>query len=133
MSRTKTRPRGKQGKKSKKGWRTASTSDRHELYELSVQEAESECDLIEQAWRELRTRKPKTIREDFCGTALVCREWVKRHPEGVAIGIDLDTEVLDWARARLEDKLDDDQRARITLLQEDVRTAATERAPTGLA
>ncbi len=50
------------------GWRTAKTSDRHELYELSVQNVEGEIDFVEKVWEELRDRAPVRIREDFCGT-----------------------------------------------------------------
>ena len=35
-------------------WRTAKTSDRHELYELSVQNVESEIDFIDQVWQEAK-------------------------------------------------------------------------------
>ena len=35
-----------------KGWRTARTSDRHELYELSVQEPSAEIAFMERAFRE---------------------------------------------------------------------------------
>ena len=34
------------------GWRTAKTSDRHELYELSVQNVEGEIDFVEKVWKE---------------------------------------------------------------------------------
>jgi hypothetical protein len=57
--------------------RTAANSDRFELYELSVQSPEADCEFIEQAWRELKGRAPRTIREDFCGTAITAIEWVK--------------------------------------------------------
>ena len=68
-------------------WRTASNSDILELYELSVQEPEAESDLIDRAWNEIRGRTPRTIREDFCGTAAVCADWVKRRPTNHAIEI----------------------------------------------
>ena len=49
----------------KPGWITAKTADIHDLYERSVQCPESEVNLVYQAWRELRDRKPFIIREDF--------------------------------------------------------------------
>ena len=79
----------------KRKWRTAAGSDRHELYELSVQEPEAECDLVDQAWKERRGRKCRSIREDFCGTAAVCREWVKRSPKHTAIGVEQTVEAPD--------------------------------------
>ena len=87
----------------KKGWRTASTSDIHELYELSVQEPEAEVDFIDQVWKELRGRKASSIREDFCGTAIASMEWVKRRKTNFAWGVDLDPEVLDF-RQQFDDR-----------------------------
>ena len=110
----------------KKGWRTASTSDIHELYELSVQEPESEVDFIDQVWKELRGGEPSSIREDFCGTAIASMEWVKRRKTNFAWGVDLDPEVLDWGRQRHPDRLTPDQAKRLTLLQGDVLKTATD-------
>jgi SAM-dependent methyltransferase len=127
------RRKKKQKDKKKKGWRSAATSDRHELYELSVQEAEAECDLINQVWKELRTRKPKNIREDFCGTAMVAVEWVKLGSDHTAVGVDIEPSVLKWSRDRLADRLSEDQTQRIHLVQGDVRTTNTESADSILA
>jgi SAM-dependent methyltransferase len=117
--------RKSRGKRAR-GWRNAANSDKHELYELAVQDAEAECNLIEQAWKDRRGRKPLHIREDFCGTALVCREWVKRFRRGTAIGVDLDQTVLDWGMNRARKRLKPDQINRINLLQRDVRTVKTQ-------
>ena len=116
----------KKKKSKKKGWLTAATADRHELYERAVQEPEAECDLIDQVWKEQRTRQCDSIREDFCGTAVVCAEWVKRRKTNTAVGVDLDEEVLDWGRARMKDRLTEEQRDRIQFRMEDVRTVRTE-------
>lgn len=115
----------KKSKKGKKQWRTAEGSDRHELYELSVQEPSSEVDLIDQVWKEQRSRKCRSIREDFCGTAAVCGEWAKRRKQNTAIGVDLDGEVLDWGRRRMQKRLNSEQRRRVRLIQEDVLTVET--------
>lgn len=105
----------------------ASRADRHQLYELSVQCAEAEIDFVDETFRRLRGRKAQVLREDFCGTANVCCEWVRRGPKRRAIGVDLDGEVLDWGRQHHLAALKKGQRARVTLLQEDVLTARTER------
>jgi SAM-dependent methyltransferase len=113
------------GKRKKSRWRTAATSDRLELYELSVQEPSAECDFIDQVWKEKRgsKRRPRSIREDFCGSAIVCAEWVKRHRLNTAAGVDLDPNVLDWAKPRLQRRLKPQQLARLRLIQDDVRHA----------
>jgi SAM-dependent methyltransferase len=104
----------------------ASKADRHQLYELSVQCAEAEIDFIDEAFKRLRKRKARVLREDFCGTANVCCEWVKRGSKRRAIGIDLDPEVLNWGRENNLARLSGKQRERITLLQQNVLEAKTE-------
>lgn len=109
-----------------KGWKTASTSDIHDLYEQSVQEPEAECDLIDQVWSELRDRKCVHIREDFCGTSAMAMAWIKHRPENTAVCVDLDAEVLEWARKRIPDRLTPEQAKRLTLIEGDVRATPTE-------
>jgi len=104
----------------KPGWITAKTADINDLYECSVQCPESEVDLILQAWKELRNRTPLTIREDFCGTSAVAREWVQRDDSCSVVGIDLDPETLKWATLKMEQELTEGQRARVSLIQQDV-------------
>lgn len=105
----------------------AATADRHHLYELSVQCAEAEIDFVDATFKKLRKHKAKTLREDFCGTANVCCEWVKRGHHRQAIGIDLDPQVLDWGKKNNLPRLSRKQRERITLLQENVLSVKTEK------
>ena len=69
--------------------------DKYELYEESVQCAEAEIDFIEEQFFELRGRNARLLREDFCGTARVCKEWIDRNNKNYAVGVDLDQNVLD--------------------------------------
>lgn len=117
-------PMGK--RPTKKGWITAKTADINDLYERAVQCPESEVDLIYQAWREIRGRKPTTIREDFCGTSAVVREWVQHGDENRATGVDLDFAVLDWANNRMKKELTAHQQNRIQLIKGDVVSTQTE-------
>lgn len=103
----------------------SSLADRHRLYELSVQCAEAEIDFVADTFKKLRRRKLRSIREDFCGTANVCCEWVRRGSRNTAVGVDLDGEVLDWGRRHHLAALSDKQRARVALVQDDVLTADT--------
>ena len=95
-------------------------ADRHVLYQQAVQDVEAEIDFVEQTWAELRQRPAVVLREDFCGTANTACEWVIRDNSHHAIGIDLDPEVLDWARLNRLSRLDEEQLERIELLNEDV-------------
>ncbi len=120
-------------KKGSENWRTAKGSDIHELYELSVQDPEGEIGTIDRIWQDQRGRKATSMREDFCGTAAVAREWVKKRDNNTAIGVDLSTDVLDYCRNKIESDLDDKQAARLELIECDVVTAKTDPVETILA
>lgn len=100
---------------------TASTADRHVLYELSVQNVEAEIDFVDQTYKALRGQHAQSLREDFCGTANTSCEWIRRRRTNSAVAIDLDRPTLDWAREHNVPKLTPTQRERLTLLEKDVR------------
>ncbi len=104
----------------------AKRADRHNLYELSVQCAESEVNFVDDAYKKLRGCRAKFMREDFCGTANVCCEWVKRRKGNYSIGVDIDQEVLDWGKKHKVKKLTSSQQERVDLLASDVLSAKTE-------
>jgi SAM-dependent methyltransferase len=103
----------------------AEQADRHHLYELSVQNAESEVDFIDDIYKALRGRRAKQLREDFCGTANVCCEWVRRRKGNHAIGVDIDPEVLGWGQTNNLSRLPAAAQKRIELLQQNVLKAKT--------
>ncbi len=133
MSKRTEKKNKKKNRKDTEGWRSAKTSDRHELYELSVQNVESEIDFADHVWERLRGRTARTLREDFCGTFAAACEWIRRRDDNTAIGVDLDEEVLAWGRERNLPVLDDDQRARLEILQKDVRDSGATGIETVLA
>lgn len=110
----------------KEGWITAKTADINDLYERSVQCPESEVDLILQAWKELRGREPGVIREDFCGTSAVAREWVCRNETNTVLGIDLDEDVLQWAQNKINTELTKEQAKRVTLVKQNVMSVESD-------
>ncbi len=107
---------------------SADSADRHVLYQQAVQDVEAEIDFIEQTWSELRQRPAVLLREDFCGTANTACEWVRRHPDCQAIGIDSDTGVLEWGSLYNLAQLDESQAERVELLLADVLHAHTDLA-----
>ncbi|MDX1528891.1 MAG: class I SAM-dependent methyltransferase [Gammaproteobacteria bacterium] len=113
----------KKGKK--KGPSMAERADRHILYEKSVQCVEAEIDFVDDTFTELRDRKAKTLREDFCGTANTSCEWVRRRRTNHAIGVDLDADVLAWGREHNAAKLGS-AASRLTLINEDVLEVHTD-------
>jgi len=103
----------------------AERADRHKLYEKSVQDVEAEYNFVTKTFRDVRGRKPQSLREDFCGTAGMCCEWVSRRGKNTAVGVDIDTDVLAWGREHNLAKLKPEQQMRVQLLQEDVCTVTT--------
>jgi hypothetical protein len=99
----------------------AAVADRHRLYERSVQCPQAEVDFIDQTYRKMRGRSARHLREDFCGTAAVCCEWVRRRKTNRAAGVDTDRGVLDWGRSNNLARLAAAQAERVRLVQEDVR------------
>jgi cyclopropane fatty-acyl-phospholipid synthase-like methyltransferase len=104
----------------------AELADPHQLYELSVQCAEAEIDFVDATYRKLRGRNARLLREDFCGTASVSCEWVRRRRGNRAIGIDIDPQVLQWGRDNNLSELDNSQLKRIELIRGNVLTTKTE-------
>ena len=74
--------------------------DRLALYEAAVQGVEYDLDFFERVWRSIRGGRFRSLREDFCGTAQLACAWAQRRPENRAWGLDLDPEVMVWARAQ---------------------------------
>lgn len=99
---------------------TAELADRHRLYQIAVQSPEAEVDFVDRTYRRLRGRSARWLREDFCGTAAVSCAWVRRRKLNRALGVDLDPEVLDWARRNNLSALTPGQRQRLELLERDV-------------
>ena len=98
----------------------AELADRHVLYEKSVQDVDQEYHFVNKTFRKLRSRRPYHVREDFCGTASMCCEWVRRRKKNTAVGVDLDPEVLAWARENNLARIKPEARERVTLIEADV-------------
>jgi len=104
----------------------AERADRHELYEASVQSVEEECAFISETFAAIRGRKPKTFREDFCGTTNASCQWVRLSNDNRSIGVDIDAEVLNWGRQHRLKRLAPQQQERVTLIQSDVLSVQME-------
>jgi SAM-dependent methyltransferase len=79
---------------------TARTADPRELYEESVQDPGADIRLLARWFEKERGRNPVSLREDFCGTALFCADWIRSDRRRTAIGVDLDPAPMKWGRAR---------------------------------
>lgn len=99
---------------------TAKTADKHVLYQLSVQTPETEVEFLSDWFKKLRGKKPLSLREDFCGSAILCARWVESAEQRTATGVDIDRSVLGWGERHNLAPLGD-ARERVTLLRQDVR------------
>jgi hypothetical protein len=103
----------------------ADKADIHELYEKSVQNVEHEVEFLQSTFRDIRGRRAYLFREDFCGTASACCEWVRQGSDFQAIGIDIDPSVLEWGRQNRVGRLSVADQARISLVEGDVMSTDT--------
>lgn len=110
----------------------ADSADPWRLYELAVQAPAFEADLLAECFRTLRGRPARALREDFCGSAALCREWVRRDATHTALGIDIDPAVLAIARTAADANLPADAARRLTLHQADLSTGPDLTAGAGL-
>lgn len=99
---------------------TASSADRHALYEIAVQSVDAEIDFVDETFTHIRARQAGLLREDFCGTAGSSCEWIRRRPSNRALAVDLSQEVLDWGFANNVKKLTQKQQQRIELINQNV-------------
>ncbi|MDH3511257.1 MAG: methyltransferase domain-containing protein [Gammaproteobacteria bacterium] len=104
----------------------AETSDRYELYEAAVQNVAEQCNFVDYMFKTIKGRKARSFREDFCGTASASCEWVRLGRKNVAMGVDIDREVLQWGREHRLSQLTKKQQQRVSLIHGDVMRARTE-------
>jgi hypothetical protein len=113
---------------------TAKTADKYELYQMSVQSADTDVDFLMETYKELNGRKPQHLREDFCGTALICCDWVCRGESFTAEGYDLDPEPVEWGKQHNFKKVDKKKaNDRIDLYVEDARAPGRKAADVRIA
>ncbi|MDX2474256.1 MAG: class I SAM-dependent methyltransferase [Candidatus Krumholzibacteria bacterium] len=110
----------KMAKLARKGKLTAKNADLHWLYEKSVQNAEVEVGFINEVYEKTFGHKPISLREDFCGTANLCAEWIKLDETKTALGVDYDEPTLQWGRENNLAPLGERAQA-VTLIRDDVR------------
>lgn len=101
--------------------------DLHALYEEAVQSPDEEVEFITGVYRRHHRRFPRTLREDFCGTAILAAKWAESRPERTAVGVDLDPRVLAYAKQKHVAALDEKAQRRIRLIERDVRQRDRER------
>ncbi|MBT8046667.1 MAG: class I SAM-dependent methyltransferase [Pontiella sp.] len=94
--------------------------DIHWLYEASVQNVDTDLDFGRRVYAKHWKRKPRTVREDFCGTAKLAARWVQRNKLNEAWGIDFHQPTLDWGIKYNVSELSEEQESRLHLICGDV-------------
>ena len=116
---------GKHGKpKAKKRKKRKPSPHRHYLYTASVQSVEADLKFFRRIYKKKNGGPFRRLREDFCGTATLACEWVRRGADHEAWGVDLDRKTLDWGLRHYVPRLGKGAR-RLRLLCRDV-TEVTE-------
>jgi len=105
---------------------SARTADKHALYQLAVQSPAEDVRFLARLYRSLRGREARHLREDFCGTALLCTAWVRGKKPRTAEGFDISEQTLAWGRAHNFPPLGE-RAERIELHAEDVRAPSARR------
>lgn len=100
--------KGKDKRKRKDKGKAKAAIDRHLLYSAAVQSVEADLDFFERVFKKRNGRRLRTIKEDFCGTAALACEWVRRRRTNEGWGVDLDLPTLEFGRERYAAKLGDD-------------------------
>ena len=108
----------------------ATTADRYELYQNSVQNAPEDAAFLDDEFFRRRGVRPRSLREDFCGTAALACEFVVRDRANRAVGVDLDPDPLEWGRRHNLGRLNRSERGRVELVESDVLDLDPERDPT---
>ena len=95
---TKSKSKSKSKQAKQKKLPTARNADKYELYQLAVNSPETDVDFLVDTYRKIRGKAPRHLREDFCGTAALSAEWIRRGEDRTAEGYDIDPEPVEWGR-----------------------------------
>lgn len=94
--------------------------DKYALYREAVQSPDTDVEFLHQVYTELRGKKPKVLREDFCGTFALSAEWVKLNKNHVAYGVDIDPEPMSYGMKTYYPQLQASQQKRLHLVEGNV-------------
>ena len=100
------------------------TFDKYWYYRRSVQSPDLEVVFIQKCYRELKKKKPRIFREDFCFTFALSCEWIKLNPSYRAVAIDLDHKPLNYGKKEHLKLLNLQQQKRLKLIHSNVLSRA---------
>ncbi len=94
--------------------------NKYVYYERAVQNPQNEVDFFNEKYSEIRNKKAKTLREDFCGTAAISCKWVDQSDEHFAWGVDLDPEPIEYGKENHLAALENSAQKRMTYIEGNV-------------
>jgi len=95
-------------------------SEKYRLYEESVQCHETDIDFINAQFKNFFGFAPKSLREDFGGTAALACDWTKQSIEHKAWSIDLDPEPIKYGLNNHYQRLNDEEKQRMIYIEDNV-------------
>ena len=102
---------------------------KYQLYEKSVQSVDTQVDFFDYSYGDLNQgKRPKLLREDFCGTFAIACKWVEGRADRQALGLDLDPEPLSYGRQYNLAKLPKADRKRVKILRQNVISTTSPKA-----
>jgi hypothetical protein len=95
--------------------------DKYAFYKEAVQSPDDDVEFYLKRYKEIRKgKKPRVLREDFCGAGAISCEWVKLDKSHKSSGLDLDPEPMEYGRQNYISQLKPDQQKRVALIKKDV-------------
>ncbi|HLE10448.1 MAG: hypothetical protein A2504_16045 [Bdellovibrionales bacterium RIFOXYD12_FULL_39_22] len=86
---------------------------KYQLYETSVQCHSADILFINREFKQAYDKAPLSLREDFCGTAIMACDWVCQSQEHLAFAIDIDKCPLEYGLSHHYPKLSSAQQSRM--------------------
>lgn len=94
--------------------------DKYAYYKEAVQNPEGDVDFYLKTYRQIKKKKPISLREDFCGTFAISCAWVKLDKSFESHAVDLDKEPLEYGKKNYLSKLNPDQQQRLHVYNKNV-------------
>lgn len=93
--------------------------DKYRLYSQSVQSADVDVKFFYDTYMDLKKKRPVVFCEDFCGAFQLSCEWVKLDKQCKSIGVDIDSEPINYGKINHLSKLTESQKKRIKIIEGD--------------
>ncbi len=94
--------------------------DKYYFYQKSVQDPKGDVKFFLNTFKEVKGKSPKSLSEDFCGTFLICCEWVKLNKHHKAIGVDLDPQPIEYGMKNHFSRLSSSEKKRLKIQRTNV-------------